>query len=104
MGEELKELKKGELKDLKLELIAFEGKLQLSKLFNKKILEEFQKTRGEELMIPLILFSYDKEFILVTYSNKEDYKNGKAVIMSDKSENVKEFYDTLSKILISFQE
>jgi hypothetical protein len=104
LGEELKEVKPEELKGLKLEFVAFEGKLQLSKLFDQKIQEEIKKEVGEELMIPLILLSYGKKgFILILYASMEDYKTGKAIITSDKAETVKEFYSSLSKILISSQ-
>lgn len=104
MGEELKEVKPEELKGLKLEFVAFEGKLQLSKLFDQKIQEEIKKEVGEELIIPLILLSYGKKgFILILYASMEDYKTGKAIITSDKAETVKEFYSSLSKILISSQ-
>lgn len=104
LGEELKEVKPEELKGLKLEFVAFEGKLQLSRLFDQKIQEEIKKEVGEELMIPLILLSYGKKgFILILYASMEDYKTGKAIITSDKAETVKEFYSSLSKILISSQ-
>jgi len=104
LGEELKKLKPEELKDLKLEFVAFEGKLQLSKLFNQKIQEKIKKEVGEELMIPLILLSYGKKgFILILYASREDYKTGKAIIASEKAETVKEFYNSLSKILMSSQ-
>jgi hypothetical protein len=104
LGEELKEVKPEELKGLKLEFVAFEGKLQLSKLFDQKIQEEIKKEVGEELMIPLILLSYGKKgFILILYASMEDYKTGKAIITSDKAETVKEFYSSLNKILISSQ-
>lgn len=104
LGEELKEVKPEELKGLKLEFVAFEGKLQLSKLFDQKIQEEIKKEVGEELMVPLILLSYGKKgFILILYASMEDYKTGKAIIASDKAETVKEFYSSLSKILISSQ-
>lgn len=104
LGEELKEVKPEELKGLKLEFVAFEGKLQLSKLFDQKIQEEIKKEVGEELMIPLILLSYGKKgFILILYASMEDYKTGKAIIISDKAETVKEFYSSLNKILISSQ-
>lgn len=104
LGEELKEVKPEKLKNLKLEFVAFEGKLQLSKLFDQKIQEEIRKEIGEELMVPFILLSYGKKgFVLIFYASMEDYKAGKAIITSDKAKTVKEFYNTLSKILISRQ-
>jgi hypothetical protein len=105
MGENLKEVKPETLKELKLEFATFEGKFDMSKLFDRKIQETIKNQLGHELMIPLVLFSYaENKFILVMYASSKDFVEGKAILASDKPENVKEFYNALSKILISTQE
>ena len=93
-----KELKR--LKELKPEFVAFEGKLELSDLIDKKIQEEAKKQFGQELMIPLIVFAYAKnKLIAILYRNEEDYKEGKAILFGDTPESIKDFYEKLTKII-----
>jgi hypothetical protein len=93
-----------ELKELKMGMVAFEGNFPLSKLFDKTIQEAIEREVGVQLVVPMILFEYgEKKFILIMYSGPEDYKKGKAIIAGLNIEDVKQFYGTLSKILISPQ-
>jgi len=98
LGEKLEQLK-----ELKTKFVAFQGNLPLFKLL-EELRKAFKEKTGEELMIPITVFSYGKNMVVVFYASPEDYKKGKAILLSDKSENVKEFYSIFSKILIHQKE
>lgn len=100
MGETEKKTEPEELKEIKTAFISFQGTLNLSKLFDQKIQEAFKRESGNDLMIPFAVFAYkEKKFVLLFYEGPEAYKAGKAILASEKSEDVKEFYATLKKIL-----
>ena len=101
MGETETKEESEDLKEIKTEAVTFQGKLNLSKLLDPKMHEAFKKEMGKELMIPMIVFAFkEKKLILISYDGPEAYKNGKATLIGQKAEDVKEFYASLKKLLL----
>jgi hypothetical protein len=96
-----------ELKEMELKVTTYSGILPLSKLIDQNFQAKFKEKVGTELRIPMAFFAFGKDYgkvVSVAYSNPKDYEEGKCTIVAQNSEDIKDFYNLMAKILSSAKE